>query len=349
MDQCDKTMNRHTLIAVSLISIMAIATSLYTFSPFGASGDDKKGHDAPPTVPEGDETIYTVTMVDDNRGYAGGQNGLLYEYNGTAWTRLETPTSMPIRDIEVDGEEIWISTCHIAGHQRPGGIHRYDGETWHDLGQPDFGYIDIDLVNGTLWATGHRHRQVHEPFTTETIDQHTTGIYRYGGDQWVNTLPDTPGELTAISFDENGGYATGMIGDHNDVMLTWTGSEWNQTELTPQDSLTHFTDIQHTGDEIVAAGFPIRGNTSIVTGQGKTWQRWNRTIPLQAISEDGRWIVGEDGTLIDRSGQQPTDIDPPTDRDLYGIETHDSELWISGANRTLLHNNGTTWTNVTLP
>ena len=65
---------------------------------------------------------------------------------------------------------------------------------------------------------------------------------------------------------------------------------------------------------------------------------------------DGRWIVGEQGTIMRRDGSRWNVVASNTDEDLFGVvELDATNAWAVGAAGTILHWNGHAWSAVTSP
>ena len=65
---------------------------------------------------------------------------------------------------------------------------------------------------------------------------------------------------------------------------------------------------------------------------------------------DGRWIVGEQGTIMRRDGSRWNIVDSNTNEDLCGVvELDATNAWAVGAAGTIVHWDGHAWTAVASP
>ncbi|MBJ6763392.1 hypothetical protein JGU66_21715 [Myxococcaceae bacterium JPH2] len=104
--------------------------------------------------------LYAISVVNERLAYAGGNNGMLLQSNGAAWTRVSgTPFgSERIYGIQAFGAgSIYVATD-------AGRIYRYNGSTWTRLLDTSGA---LKYIRGTspedLWATGDGGRIFHWP------------------------------------------------------------------------------------------------------------------------------------------------------------------------------------------
>ncbi len=291
--------------------------------------------------------LRAITAVSEDRVYAGGDNGVLVEWDGQDWINHSTPADRQIRDIEVAGEEIWIAT---SSDRYKGSIYQYNDGSWSERAPRNDAYINIDLVNGTLWAIGHRHPDSDGGEQSASLG--VTRIYRYQDGSWERTLDQQRGELSALHFEgPESGIAAGLL-ENGSSIFHWDGQDWKTESLQLEESF-HPISVSSIDDRTLIIGFPFSGNQSVIWETESGWQpdappTGERLWGLDVL-EGTAYIAAGSGTVLNWDGDwttHPTNT-TATLYDISMLGTDDG--WAVGTNHTILRYNGTAWTSVTRP
>ncbi|EPX61345.1 hypothetical protein D187_001128 [Cystobacter fuscus DSM 2262] len=145
-------LSQDTLFAVG----GANTSSIYRF-------DKTSGNWSPETIPNGGGTLLGVWVVNPKLAYAVGNNGTMYGWNGSAWSKfLPTPPGDHLSSVVAFGSRsIYISTL-------TGRVYHYNGSAWtkaFDLGSVTPGqFRDIAANNpGDIWVVGNKGNRYHWP------------------------------------------------------------------------------------------------------------------------------------------------------------------------------------------
>jgi len=184
--------------------------------------------------PSPGKNVYGLAMVSDTAGWAVGDDGLIFEFNGTSWTAVASPTNETLRRVRVlpsgaawavgDGGTVirydgssWETVsfppsvdlrdvCFVAEDDAwvvgaVASLYHYDGATFAKAGSPDpdIGYLCCDFVGPNLgWAGGD---EMH--------------LSRYNDGAWTleDNMPSGGWQLNAIHMvSDHEGWAVGPTG-----------------------------------------------------------------------------------------------------------------------------------------
>ncbi|MFX1586932.1 MAG: ankyrin repeat domain-containing protein [Promethearchaeota archaeon] len=98
-----------------------------------------------------DGTLWSIDMVSENEGWAVGDSGLILYYNGSNWSRVNSPVIVTLSCIEMcSASDGWI-----VGWD--GTILRYDGSEWNIIPSHTNNYLYGVTVtrDGDVFAAGH--------------------------------------------------------------------------------------------------------------------------------------------------------------------------------------------------
>jgi hypothetical protein len=83
--------------------------------------------------------VHAIWSASGSDIWAGGENGLLAHYDGTAWTKTASPAYGTFVSISGTGpSDVWAATTNYVGH--------YDGSTWTKLELPLAPYEETSFV-----------------------------------------------------------------------------------------------------------------------------------------------------------------------------------------------------------
>jgi photosystem II stability/assembly factor-like uncharacterized protein len=133
-----------------------------------------------------------VSTISDDFGFAVGNGGRIFEFDGDSWEDVDSPTSEALHNVVVLSE----SDAWAVGDD--GTILRFDGVGWDEFDSP----TGRDLIGlyalsvDSVWAVGGEGKIVH-----------------FDGEEWTELESPTEAELHSIHmFDAGSGWAVGHGG-----------------------------------------------------------------------------------------------------------------------------------------
>lgn len=183
-----------------------------------------------------------VSMLNDNKGLAVGNNGSILQYNGTAWSVMESPVAQNLHGIHyLAPDKAWA-----VGDQ--GTILYFNGNEWaQQSSQTNVTLHGVHFVNENFgWAVGE-------------------AILHYDGNEWQVALEET--QLQAVHFyDTNEGWAVGI-----DEVLKYEAGNWSTHPGNFEFSF--YTDVQMTGPASGwLCGHTLGGSKVFMEYDGTNWQ-----------------------------------------------------------------------------
>lgn len=281
-------------------STAATSSGTTTTSPTSSSSDTSDTTSAPTT---GDPPAWTVALqLDTSRGallsvwgpapddvYAvGGQwtpplesAGVLYHYDGAAWTEQPLPDGTPMLHwIFGTGGDLWT-----VG--RDGAALRREGDVWvpHPTGIPEILWGIWGAAPDDLWTVGG-----------DGIDD-VPQLVHWDGAAWTSTPLPATGEATGLFKIWGTGPADiTAVGDRG-LALHYDGDVWT---VHPTDDLADLISVwgRAADDQLAAGG---RANGRLARWDGAAWT--GVTLPIPGLS--GIWmdpdglatVVGMQGTI----------------------------------------------------
>jgi hypothetical protein len=143
-------LSQDTLFAVG----GATASRIYRFN----SGSGNWGTES---VPNGGAALYGVWVVNPRLAYAVGDNGTLFSWNGSIWSKVSNAPNENLSSVVAFGSKsIYVTTL-------PGKVFHYNGSTWTEVFKvtsPPSQLRDIAANNpGDIWVVGTNGRRYHWP------------------------------------------------------------------------------------------------------------------------------------------------------------------------------------------
>ncbi len=116
-----------------------------------------------------------VSMLNDNKGLAVGNNGSILQYNGTAWSVMESPVAQNLNGIH------YLAPDKAWAVGETGTILYFNGNEWvQQSSNTNVNLSDVYFVNENFgWAVGE-------------------AILHYDGNEWQVVLEET--QLLAVHF-----------------------------------------------------------------------------------------------------------------------------------------------------
>lgn len=282
--------------------------------------------------------IYSVAA--DNC-YAVGNYGLIYHYDGSSWTEMESPVAVNLNGI-------WGRTADdIFAVGNDGTILWYNGSKWQKLSSPTSSHLfsiwGFDQLGSQVYAGGRNGEVlVYKGGTWTHMDTPLAdGIWNY------TTINAIWGESSSNL------YAVGQTeGDVNsDVYLRYSGgASWvreypfGKTSTSAKPGFVKgFVD-----HDVYIAG---RDGTYRLTNGD--WSSWEKLSPISfddmwGASHESIWFVSADG-IMRYNGKTSTVLDAapvPSGSRIWG--TSDTDLFlVTGSDGEIIHFQGEAWSSMT--
>ncbi|MDY7077432.1 MAG: YCF48-related protein [Chloroflexota bacterium] len=269
-------------------------------------------------------TLYSVTMISADDGWAVGQNGTILHWGGDHWEEVSSPTSSTLYSVAmVSADDGWA-----AGEG--GTILHWNGYSWDEVASPTTQTLhsvtmtssgDVWIVGGELYFTGD-----------------TAGgiILRWDGASWsVQEVQYYLYSIAMVSPDDGwiGGYEEyhdfdpPFAGYENTVMLERDDVTWGVHTLWPDLWLRICSIAMISADAGWAVGYsvsPDPGSGIIKRWDGESWQpvanpTSNGLLSVDIVSASNGWAVGRAGSIIHWDGTSWQSVASPTSRDLFSV------------------------------
>jgi hypothetical protein len=180
--------------------------------------------------PDDDLVVWRLDMFvvgDTTKGYAVGQEGILYYYDGRAWTLLERITNQYLRALRVlSSTDVWIGG-------KGGVIFHYDGRSWkQSLVEDTSGQntiLDFSFLSpASGWAVGIK------------------GIWQYDGTMWKPVPSPTKAMIRNVAFaSENDGWFV----SHEGEVGHYDGASWKILHTIPNKTHSTISGMSLIGEE----------------------------------------------------------------------------------------------------
>jgi photosystem II stability/assembly factor-like uncharacterized protein len=227
----------------------------------------------------GNQVLYGVYFVSTNEGWAGGEGGYIYHYNGSNWSIHSRPIQNVIVDISFDEN----GTGWAIGFD--GTILKYirDVDEWilfDDLRTDHFDFYALDHTSGHGWLVGMN------------PDKQIGGqILEYADDLWLAVTPPTDNQLNEISvISDNNAWAVGVADSYGPTIIHWDGKHWQR--WYQDDPPLEKTDLQTikmiSENNGWAVGNPLTpdGPAVFLHWNGRRWEPSRYLAPLNAQTND---------------------------------------------------------------
>ncbi len=183
-----------------------------------------------------------ISMLNDNKGLAVGNNGSILQYDGTAWSVMERPVVQNLHGIH------YLAPDKAWAVGDAGTILYFNGNEWtQQSSNTNANLSDVYIVNEDFgWAVGE-------------------AILYYDGNEWQVVLEET--QLLAVHFyDTNEGWATGI-----NELLKYEAGNWSAQAGHVEFSF--YTDVQMTGPASGwICGYTLGGSQVFMEYDGTNWQ-----------------------------------------------------------------------------
>lgn len=268
--------------------------------------------------------LFDIKIVSPTLGWAVGDEGAIWRYDGLDWDSVPSPTSYRIYSIAVvSEEEAWASGDYGTL------LHYIDGvwNLWPEQ-MPNFNLHSLTMVSSDRgWAVGR-----------------AGAIFSFDGAQWTKADPLSNFALNSVfGVDENTAYAVGSVG----TILTYQSGVWSQMPSPVANSLKA---VAMTGSGV---GWAVGWDGVIIYYNGATWTEVASPVDttlnaVLIISPDDVWAAGYSGVLVHYDGTSWQEVTSPTPYSIYDLTAAENgDLWAVGFSGAVLRYDGGTWENVT--
>jgi len=194
------------------------------------------------------------------------------EWNGISWTPLPGSPAGFYSDLELDGDDLWVTTSHS--------LHKWDGTTWTQIPTP-FGPIDTVAIlpSGDPVVGG--------AFGIPSIPG-IGNIARWDGTQWQPLSTGMNGRVRALTALPNGDlvagglYATAGSTQAYDI-ARWDGTTWHAMEhiigTLSSYGVVFELEVGRDGELLVGGNFLTAGPQS-----SANFARWVPACPASTMS-----------------------------------------------------------------
>ncbi len=257
-----------------------------------------------------DGSAWAVGYTGNGSDGGTGLSTVILRWNGTAWTRVPSPSPGPTSTLAsvtvTSADSAWAagSTTNSSGAGIPL-ILRWNGTTWTQQpipGQVDFIVNDIDAVSaGNVWAAGLG-------YNTATLAR--VLIIRWNGVTWTQMLSPILGiddqiyRVAAASADSAwaiGSY-TPSGGGRGTLTLRWNGNAWTTVPNPSPAGSTLYSVAATPAGTAWAVGAIGQGSGSrmlMLRWNGAAWTRvpipdpaGSELVGVTALSDSDAWAVG---------------------------------------------------------
>jgi hypothetical protein len=220
---------------------------------------------------------YAVDMVTDTDGWAAGPNGQIYHWDGLSWS-LHTTTAEGAAIFDIE----MVSSADGWAVGGEGKFHRWDGTAWslEYTAESDSRIYAVDMIDGSSgWAVGN-----------------DSGFYHWDGSSWSlhSTGPYKIAFYGVAMISETDGWAVGVW----NYIYHWDGSTWTSYNDMLDD--VHFTDVDFVSATDVWA---VASDGRIYHWNGYEWYLHHITEEaaeieaLCIINATEIWAVGFSGQI----------------------------------------------------
>ena len=277
-------------------------------------------------------------------GFSNGAD-VIYHWNGSDWILNYYSTDyLSLSDItispETNGNNAWV-----VGEN--GSILWWNGTKWSIFNNPYTKYfLDVEMVSpNNGWAIGSGF-----PISPGTA-------YQWNGYSWIPfEMFDAFSADFFTSSEETIGWAGGVFGE----LHYWNGNTWEEKISPVQIDINDIEIISKDNVWAIGGGYDpessyqIRG--VILHYENDIWVVKTNPVPekilsdLDMLDEASGWAVGQDGTILQYSGESWIEFSSPTSNALNSIKMiNENSGWIVGANGTILNWDGNSWSIYTSP
>lgn len=246
--------------------------------------------------------LMAVSMVASNDGWAVGNNGTIFRYDGVSWSHYETlPSRVNLLGLHMRTSVDGWAVGNASSSAFPPTILRWNGAAW-------------TAVTPTGVALGMRLRAVDAVSSTESwaVGNGTSSgpatMLKWDGSIWTSVPSGTPNGAELYSIDmlsSNDGWAVGANATGGPVIVRWNGLAWST--VTPPPGIRGLTDVfmlSPTDGWAVGYAPTGGGEATIIHWNGAQWTRVSGPVmgaggflrSIHMLSQTDGWAVGLNAT-----------------------------------------------------
>jgi photosystem II stability/assembly factor-like uncharacterized protein len=270
------------------------------------------------------DTINAICLVNKKLGWAVGNNGLIMQYDGQTWNKIQTGLAQNQNFMAVgflNETEGWA-----VGTQ--GTILHYNNGQWTQDTSPtqEVLYSIAITASRTVWVVGSNGAIL----TYNGISWGT--VYANGG---TAAAPTTVADIYSIGLsDQNSGWAVGNLG----LILKYDGQKWTTFTASPTterlNSVSVLSDVQ---------AWAVGAYGTILNFNGTTWNKQGSAFSgfdlytISMIDDSNGWLAGQDGTIAFYDGTRwISHVKPDTKPSLNAIAFYKDLGFMVGQNGTFI-------------
>jgi len=263
----------------------------------------------------GNDPLYGVHFRSANNGWAVGEGGGIYHFNGSSWSKEESPVDTPLADVSFDsdgnGWAIGFDGVIIKYPDENGKWFRYT-----DMRTDYFDFYALDHTSGHGWMVGYDDR-------IKNSNGYGIGgqILEYYDNNWLSVTVPTDNSLNDLSIvSDNDAWAVGAADQYGATIIHWDGRHW-QRWFQPDSPLPagdlYAIDMLSATNGWAAGEPPTYGAPAVfLHWNGRRWEpprylapvnvrvnslrlfRTNIGTQLNPIMKDFGWAVANSGNAL---------------------------------------------------
>ncbi|MCL6647897.1 MAG: hypothetical protein K6U89_06150, partial [Chloroflexi bacterium] len=259
-----------------------------------------------------------VSFSTSNDGWAVGDSGTIFRWNGSAWNVQSSGTTVTLRAVVARNNNFALAVGDS------GTILRWDGSTLRNVIRGDTpNFLSLSLVPSSTsngWAGADN-----------------GAVYQWNGSGFSAALPIAGGvppggvRIRGISIlSDSQGWAVTADGDNR--IYQWTGGNtWNSQSDAPKGLNAVFVFDANNGWAVGEGGTLVRysnGSWRLHQPSSPTSQQLNG---IWMWSQTDGWAVGDEGVILRLQGGTWNRVDSTTNKNLYAVYALSAtEAWAVG-------------------
>jgi photosystem II stability/assembly factor-like uncharacterized protein len=241
-------------------------------------------------------SLNAIWAENTNSVYVAGDGGVIFHWDGTTWTEMETPTERPLFSIHgTSSDNIWAvgGDSYQSTNDDKSVVLHYDGSSWLKM-PPPVDWAGQSLTLSDVW--------VQSPTEVWAIIESYLSLFKWDGTKWNNidfqgAIPGAFPEGSMNDVQWVDGLGLFMVGTHGQV-IHFDGTNWTLEQKLEEGnfSINILTTIHAIDADHVYAG-----------------HNW---VTVFKRNPDGTWTdleLGEggffgSGQILDIRGNSPDDL-----------------------------------------
>lgn len=279
----------------------------------GLGHDSWKNASRPATT----SNIKDVELYSSAFGFAVGDSGVIFKWNGTAWENMSSPVSTFVNDLSIYNSTLAFGA---VGNATGGYVIKWNGSAWSLESIPDScALLSVDFANGSLAFAGDQCSRLYKwngswynetsPFSVGSVYGMTmlngtfgfsgasTKIIKWNGTSWSNFQDLSGGVIRKMEiYNSTYGFAGKMDTGGDNELVGWNGTEWY---VIPTSGTGDLLGVCAYGSR----AFVVGANGRIVRCEGfscseETYSPLVSQINSIDMSQNISFGVGNGGTMI---------------------------------------------------